>query len=664
MPRTIRAAGRWRLLAILLPLLGALTVATPPPVAAAGGLVIVAQTRYVVLPSENRVHVTVDAVATSFEPDTPQGRTYYSGARFAVQPGVSNVSASSGGQPIGAAISRRQEGFAVIDVTFGRGVFYRQSYAYTVSFDLVDPGGHGTGDLRIGHSLAALPIWAFGTEDTPGSSVRVELPKGFQPDLQGDEMAVAQSSGGGAVLTAEPADPFTFFVYLTADRPGAFRETEGRIDVHGTQVRIVIRAWDDDRPWGRRIGQLIRRGLPELQRLIGVDYPGRGPLTVEEAATSRLGEYAGVYDPITGVIRVRYDADAWVALHEAAHVWFNGDLFRDRWIGEAFAEFYGVQAGKAIGASGRSFDLTDELLRSRIPLNDWGGIGVESLEVEDFAYAATYELAKRIAARTEIRELRPVWAAAADGEMSYQPAHGGGDPQKGVSFSADDWQRLLDLLEERTGQEYADLWSRWVVNDDQRPLLTERGDARELYRQTVEQAGEWELPASIRRQLGAWTFGAATVSLEQAGEVLGQRDELMADASALGLELPATLRAAFEDDLDAAREEAAAEEAALATIGRATDAAADEPSLLETIGALGSDPQARLQEAGDAFQAGDLSAADRAAGEALATVAGAADAGRLRVAGAGGGILLLDGAWMALMLSARRRRRRVMSAAA
>ncbi len=56
---------------------------------------------------------------------------------------------------------------------------------------------------------------------------------------------------------------------------------------------------------------------------------------VEEAATSRLGDYAGIYNNLTGIIRVRYDADAYVALHEAAHIWFNGDLFRDRWIGEA-----------------------------------------------------------------------------------------------------------------------------------------------------------------------------------------------------------------------------------------------------------------------------------------------------------------------------------------
>ena len=148
--------------------------------------------------------------------------------------------------------------------------------------------------------------------------------------------------------------------------------------------------------------RLLRRGLPALQALIGVDYPVSGRLSVEEAATSRLGEYAGIYNRVTGVIRVRYDADGFVTLHEAAHLWFNGDFFEDRWIGEAWAEFYGVTAGRRIGASGATFDLTDELLGLRIPLNDWGAIGVESLQVEDFAYAATYSLARRIADRTDL----------------------------------------------------------------------------------------------------------------------------------------------------------------------------------------------------------------------------------------------------------------------
>ncbi len=149
--------------------LTALLIGPPAPVAAAdGGLVVVAQARYQVLPTDHRIHVTVDAVATSLEPDTPEGRVFYSGITFAAPAGASNVAASSGGRPIDARVQSADEDFTVIEVTFERGVFYQQSYPYAVSFDLVDPGGAGTRDLRIGSSLATFPVWAFGTQGEPG----------------------------------------------------------------------------------------------------------------------------------------------------------------------------------------------------------------------------------------------------------------------------------------------------------------------------------------------------------------------------------------------------------------------------------------------------------------------------------------------------------------
>ena len=93
---------------------------------------VVAQARYQVMPEDHRIHVTVDAVATSLESDTPEGPVYYSGITFAVQAGASNIAASSRGQSIGARVQSADDDFTAIEVTFGRGVFYRQSYPYTV----------------------------------------------------------------------------------------------------------------------------------------------------------------------------------------------------------------------------------------------------------------------------------------------------------------------------------------------------------------------------------------------------------------------------------------------------------------------------------------------------------------------------------------------------
>jgi hypothetical protein len=640
-------------------MIGGLAVAAPPPAGAADdGLVVVAQTRYQVLPAHHRIHVAIDAVATSLEPDTPQGQVYYSGITFAVPAGATNIAAASGGRPIGARAQSTDDDFTLVEVTFGRGVFYRQSYPYTVSFDLVDPGGAGTRDLRIGSSLAAFPVWAFGTQGEPGGSVRVELPEDYTPDVQGSDMDEGELPDGGLLLTAEPDDPFAFFAYVTADRPGAFANRKMSLDVDGTRANLLIRAWDDDPAWDQQVTRLLRRGLPTLQDLIGIDYPVSGRLSVEEAATSRLGEYAGIYNRVTGVIRVRYDADAFVTLHEAAHLWFNAELFEDRWIGEAWAEFYGVTAGQRIGASGASFDLTDELLDVRFPLNDWGAIGVESLQVEDFAYAATYSLARRIADRTDLAGLRTVWQAADGAEMAYQPIHADGPAAHGVEFDLAGWQQLLDLLEERTGESYSDLWQDWVVNDDQQRQLAARQSARHAYAATVAAAEDWELPESIRAEMGAWQFDDAREALDDANDVLRDRDRIEDAAADLELTPPDTLRATFEGEggLSAAADEADAEADALAALASASQLDG-EPGLVAAIGLLGTDPDSELAEARDAFESGDLEKAGEAATRAATARDGADDAGRVRVLVAGGTILLLDALFLGLLFGRRQRRR-------
>ena len=636
--------------------------ALPPQTAAAdGGLVVRAQTRYEVLPADHRVHVTVDAVATSHEPNTPEGQVYYSGVNFAVQPGATNVIAVSGGQQIGATVTQQRDDFALIEVTFARGVFFQQSYAYTVSFDLVDPGGEGTRDLRIGESLAAFPVWAFGTANEPGSSVEVDLPAGYNASQDGSRMRRSKGADGGIVLRAEPSDPFSFFAYVTADRPGAFTNDAFQVDVNGISTGVLIRAWQDDPDWRIWVTRLMRRGLPALQDLIGVDYPGREPrrLTVEEAAVSRLGEYAGIYDPVTGRIRVRYDADAYVALHEAAHIWFNGTLFDSRWINEAWAEFYAVEAGRELGFDGRTLRLTRALLEARIPLNDWGAVGVESLEIEEFAYAATYSLAQDIARRTQPEALERVWLAADSGEIAYQPIHGEPEPGTGKATNLADWKLLLDLVEERTGVNHADLWREWVVNKRQLPQIAERRSARDRYHDVVEEAGDWELPASIRRDMSAWQFDAAVDALTVASEILNDRDAIAAAAAELDLTAPSTLRDAFEGEggLDAAASQAGVELETLELLADGSSRLADEPQLLESIGLIGRDPAAEQQRARESFESGDLDAAGDRAAAALAMREDAEDSGRIRVLVAGGLVLVLDGAAIAYGISRRRRQR-------
>ncbi|HET9877841.1 MAG TPA: hypothetical protein VFQ81_00855 [Candidatus Limnocylindria bacterium] len=651
--------------------LGLLLVPLMPAAPARGaedGLRIVTDATYEVRPGDGLVRVTIDATATNTTPDTPDGRTSYTGLTFAVQPGATRISAASGEVVLPLVIGERTDQFTQVELTYHQQVFFGDVYRYRITYELPDAGGAPDRDIRVTPSVVAFPVWAFGTSGVRGSSVSVRLPAGYTTEIQGGPLNEASNDTQTTLSATDLPDPFAFFAYVSADRPGAFVETQTSVDIGGSTAPVIVRAWEDDPAWGERTSDLLQRGIPALTELIGLPYPVSGRLRVEEAATSRLGEYAGTYNDLTELISIRYDADPIVGLHEAAHIWFNDGLLRGRWIGEAWAEWYAVQAAADIGESGTVYELTDADLEHRIPLNDWGAFGVEDLSVEDFAYAATYRVAQLVAERTDLDGLRRVWQAVEEGEMTYQPrdAEAGARPETGVSSSQEDWQRLLDLLEERTGAAYDDLWREWVTNDQQDPLLDDRAAARIAYEATVEAAGDWQLPRDLRFDLGAWRFDEVGDELEVADEVLDQRAVIAERAAALDLDPSDALREAFErnDGMEAARAAATAELATLDLIRRAEADVAAPATALESIGLIGADPAAHVATARDAYETGDLDRTDAESQAALEVRDEADAAGRLRVGIAGGSILGADLLAMAVLSARRRSRRRARAAEA
>ena len=274
---------------------------------------------------------------------------------------------------------------------------------------------------------------------------------------------------------------------------------------------------------GRRTIELLTAGLPALHELIGLPWPVPGALKVEESA-NRLGDYAGIYNSQTETINVRYDADGTVTLHEAAHIWFNGELLEGRWIGEAWAEFYAVHSADAIGVTGETFGLTDDLLAAQIPLNDWEGIGVEAQDVEAFAYAASYYLAERIYERTDHEGLRrsgrlpptvswPISRCTPPGSREPRvPAPSGVAAPAGPARGADRGA-------------YDDLWIAWVGRSGGGGHAGRAHRARARYVEVLAAAGPWELPEQIRDAMGTWQFEEATAELDTADSVLALADE-------------------------------------------------------------------------------------------------------------------------------------------
>jgi hypothetical protein len=283
---------------------------------------------------------------------------------------------------------------------------------------------------------------------------------------------------------------------------------------------------------------------------------------------------------------------------------------------------------------------------------------------ETYGYAASLALARRIVERAGPDALRAVWQAAAAGDAAYQPpgVDPGAAPADEPAAGPPDWRGLLDLLEERTGQRYADLWRRWVVTDEQAALLDERESAREAYEAVVAEAGRWELPSAVRAAMRAWEFETATELIDDAQGVLKRRAELEAAATAAGVTLPSRLETVFESDAGfaAVTAEADAEEATLDLISAAASSRIANPDPLQTIGLVNEQPDAGLAAARSAFESGDLERAARDAVTAQATWEGAWEVGRNRLL-VGIGITLLVllaiGVLVSAMLGLRARRR-------
>ncbi|MDO8484181.1 MAG: hypothetical protein Q7S35_04480, partial [Candidatus Limnocylindrales bacterium] len=606
--------------------------ATAPEVrAATPDLTIVSAARYDVQPEQHRVRVSLDLVLTNHLKDTVTKRYYFDRAFLAVLPDTSGFKLSWEGKGTPEVhVSKKTTDYTLLRLDLGQRLFSGKSATYKLRFDLVDPGGEPTRDVRVGGSLVSFPVWAFATDGTPGSSVEVVFPPGFEVDVEvGDIPEPTTSADGQVIFQTEKLDtPLSFFAYLVGDRPGAYSERSVGALVHGEHVDLTIRAWPDDPPWSDRVGDLVARALPVLGNEIGLGWPRDGGLVVQEAASRSTGGYAGLFDPKEGLVEVAYYAEDFVVLHEAAHAWFNGALLADRWANEAFASYYGLQVAGELGVPAEGDELTPELIDAgSIPLNAWGPIGREMTDTEDYAYAATLLLAQDIADRAGPGVLQRVWADAAARVGAYQPPAGDGVAGSGSAGATvepetvegpPDWRGLLDLLEAHDTDRYDDLWRLWVVRDTDLEPLDARLAARSRYDEVVAAAGNWRLPKPVRDALRAWQFDTATELLADASAILDQRAAIDSAAASSGLTPPPTLQTAFElpDGFTTAAREATAELDAIERYDAAAATRPAEPDTLQTLGLWGTTPDAELSRGRDLFASGDLAASTDAAGGA------------------------------------------------
>jgi hypothetical protein len=667
MRRIARVAAASVVLALALAM-GLVPALAPARVAAARpDLTLIGHATYDVLPEDGRVAVSVRLRATNHLRDTVSRRFFFRTAFLTVLPGTSNFRISGGNGKPKVSVAQRKVDYTNLKIDLGANLAAGRSTTLTLTFDVDDPGGAPDRPVRISPSIVSFNAWAFATPDTPGATVTLRVPAGFNVAIgRGPLNGPTTTKSGEQEWTSGPIEePLEFVADVLADQVGTPVETTREIALTNGPASIVVRSWADDTAWRDRVLGLVERALPLLEDRIGVPWPVEGALVVEESLSRGTDGYAGLFDPAAPRIEVSYAASDAIVLHELAHGWFNGSLVADRWAAEAFASYYADEVAVGLGLAVAPPEPVDRLAAVAIPLNAWGEAAPP--ETEAYAYAASLGLARAIAERAGVEGLRSTWSLAAAGVPAYPPDPGV-DPMTDPgaieqAAGPPDWRALLDLLEGASGQPLDDLWRTWVTRPEDVAALDDRGPARAAYERTLEAALPWQLPPAIRGAMRAWRFDVAIAQLPQAEAVLAQRDALQASAAAAGLTLPDRVRVSFEgtDGVEAAATEAEFEQGivdaiAAAEAARPTTSDPGEQAMI-FIGLIAVDPAARLDLARTSLAAGDIETAYIAAIAAEAAWVDAADLGRTRLVST----VLLTFALLLLSSLVRQRRRRVLA---
>ncbi|HET7181111.1 MAG TPA: hypothetical protein VFI15_02660 [Candidatus Limnocylindrales bacterium] len=607
---------------------------------ASPGLTLVGDATYDVLPDQARVAVTVKLTATNNLKDTKTKKYYYRVAYLTVLPNTSGYKlAAASGKPK-VTVSSKTATYVNLKLDFGANLAAGKTRTFTLTYDIKDPGGAPDRALRISKSLVSFGAWAVAAPGSTGGSVTVRFPAGYDVLVRRGPLAgPTKDATGHDIWTTGPlAAPLDFVADLSADRPTDYVETQRTVRLAAGSATVAMQAWPDDAAWEQRVGSVVERAVPVLERLIGLPWPSGQPLQVREALVRSTGGYAGIYDPAAHRIDISYAAPDAVVIHELAHAWFNGGLVADRWIAEGFASHYADLAAKELGIDPVPVTPPDDATPPTpptppTPLNAWGQATPDATDAESWGYTTSLRLADAIAARAGEDALRAVWSKAARGIGGYQPQPGAEEPALGVP----DWRGLLDLLEDTTHVGFADLWREWVARPEDLAVLADRASAIGYYRRSLENAGTWQLPESIRAALRAWRFDIAREQLTAADQVQAQRVTLESTARAAGVTLPGTVRTVFEGagGPPAAATEATAEQAVVDAIAGARSARPGDVGVAEEwiirVGLLFQHPDTDLTDAMTALAAGDLQPAYADATSAESAWRNAADAGRARI---------------------------------
>ena len=559
------------------------------------------------------VHVQIAITVTNQQPSTTSGgivRQYFF-PRIGV-PVLSEATNFSATRDIGTSLNVSPEDtpspfVKIAAVDLKPALFYPQSQNIEFDYDLPAQPPRSPGLTRINDAFSSFFVFGFGD---PGiTSVQVVVPASLTTEVVNEDMRREVHGDQATYIADAIGEPDSWGAAIDARNDAQLVERQATVDGQ----RIVVKGWPDDQPWIEFVDSQLKKGLPELEQLIGQPWPDTTKdLTVTETAAPYLYGYAGWYDQIKNSIEIGDALDAIVVLHEISHTWFNSDLFTDRWVNEAFANEFAARALEKAGDPLQSPDAVTPDSPAAFKLNDWGKPRLQdsnTVEQERFGYDASWTILRTISNEVGMDALKKVVDSASHRLLAFQnPTSADKSPTTPTSHD------LLDLLEEVGGSKQATaLFTQYVLTLDEAAPLAARDSARAAYHQFVDGSGGWGAPLAIRSAMSTWNFKQATELIPEAQAILNTRDQIADTLKPLNRSVPSVLQQHYESnsdvDLRAVADEADRDLDAAHHIVDANNAVHASHGVVGTFGLLFSGANDKVHDAEKAFDKGDATLA-------------------------------------------------------
>ena len=658
---------RRRLLLWLVPTLlaGTAALASPLPAMAAAEIVETATTTYKVVPTTSEIDVTIELAIKNNKPPAviscgwhcTQAITYYWDTTLvSIETQAGPVKTTSNAGSVTGTVTSAGKYYRTIKLIYPP-VYYGQSRKITVTY-AIPAGLHAEGGYRAGQAYANLCAVGNGVDS---GTLNVILPDGFDVGFYaGEDLTQSSDAGGLQSYTSGPiTEPYKHWTCLDASNPANLATTTLTA---GGQT-FSVQSWPEDPTWATAIKSDVQSDVAGLEALTGLKMPG-GTILIREAGNSQLGEYIGMYNSSTQTAFVTEETDKVTVAHELSHIWFNGNLFADKWMSEGFAGYSEKVAGtgnytpcKEPGAypGSGSPNLTDWML---LDINST----LQDENVLQYEYSAACYIVTDLAGAMGPANFKSVLVAAANDEIAYV---GAGPAEKSPAGAAPISARaLVDLIDERgiipAGVKDLDqaqaLLGRYGIFGATE--LAARSNARAAYHKLQTAAKGWKLPLAVRSPLATWDFAQAQTAMDAAAQIVTLRDEMAKNLSGFTLDGTA-IQKSFEGaktqaDLDALLAITKKEADAGGKVAQARNLNDGGHSIFQTIGLIGIDTQTPLNQANDALENVKPDDASATAQKVIDSINGSNDQGLMRL----GGLIGVPLALLAVVLFVRWRRRR------